>query len=366
MHVHSLEKWKCNIEPELDNSSAEKRTWFVIILTLVMMVAEICAGTFFGSMALLADGWHMGTHAAALGIAAFAYWYARKQKDNPKFTFGTGKVNVLGGYTSSTILIIVAILMIYESVERLLSPIEIHFEEAIAVAALGLVVNLISALMLKDDHHHHHHHHHPDDDHHHHCDDDIEQDHDDHHHLSHECNDPDHHHQNHSDHHHDHGQHQEERAPKDHNLRAAYIHVIADALTSVTAIVALTAGKYLGWAWMDPIMGIVGALVIIRWGIGLAKDTGNILLDCDVNKTKYEAIRKVLESDSDNRIADMHLFKIGSQRIVGMISIVTHYPRSVEHYKSLLSGVADLAHVTIEVNACEGESCIPNSRPQYN
>lgn len=335
MHIHSLEKWKCNIEPESNSSSAEKRTWFVIILTLVMMIAEIGAGTIFGSMALLADGWHMGTHAAALGIAAFAYWYSRKQKDNPKFTFGTGKVNVLGGYTSSTVLIIVALLMIYESAHRLLTPIDIHFEEAIAVAVLGLVVNLISAVMLKDDHHHHHHHH-----------------------SDHDFVDED----NHDHHSHDHDQ--EAPLPRDHNLRAAYIHVIADALTSVMAIVALTAGKYLGWAWMDPVMGIVGALVIIRWGIGLAKDTGSILLDSDVNTERYESIRKVLESDADNRVADMHLFKIGSQRMIGIISIATHYPRGVEHYKSLLSGIADLAHVTIEVNACEGESCIPNTHPQ--
>lgn len=351
MHTHNLEKWKSSIEPELDNSSAEKKTWFVIILTLVMMVAEIGAGSIFGSMALLADGWHMGTHAAALGIAAFAYWYARKQKNNPKFTFGTGKVNILGGYTSSTILIIVAILMIYESAQRLLAPIEIHFEEAIAVAVIGLIVNIISAFMLKDDHHHHHHH----SDHDHSDHDCVAQDHHDHH--------PSDHDDHHSHDHHHHAHHEEDSAPKDHNLRAAYMHVIADALTSVMAIIALTAGKYLGWAWMDPIMGIVGAIVIIRWGIGLAKDTGNILLDCDIKTSKYESIRKVLESDSDNRVADMHLFKIGSQRMVGMISIVTHYPRGVEHYKSLLAGVDNLAHVTIEVNACEGDSCVPNTCP---
>jgi cation diffusion facilitator family transporter len=362
MHIYNLEKWRNQIEPEFDNTSAEKKTWFVIVLTLVMMVLEIGAGTFFGSMALLADGWHMGTHAAALGIAAFAYWYARKQKDNPKYTFGTGKVNVLGGYTSSIILIIIAILMVYESIERLFSPIDIHFEEAIAVAVLGLIVNLVSAFLLKDDHHHHHH-----DDHH----DHVEHEHNDHH-RDHGHAEHDHHHDHHCEHdqhsaHSDHEDHHEEdNGPKDHNLRAAYMHVIADALTSVMAIVALTAGKYLGWAWMDPTMGIVGALVIIRWGIGLAKDTGSILLDSDVHKKRYESIRKVLESDSDNRVADMHLFKIGSQRMVGMISIVTHYPRAVEHYKSLLSGFADLAHVTIEVNACEGESCIPNSRPHDN
>ena len=142
------------------------------------------------------------------------------------------------------------------------------------------------------------------------------------------------------------------------------MHVIADALTSVMAIIALTAGKYLGWAWMDPAMGIVGALVIIRWGIGLAKDTGNILLDSDVNSEEYDSIRKIIEADSDNRVVDMHLFRIGSQRMVGIISIATHYPRKAEHYKSLLDGFKNLAHVTVEVNACEGESCVPNACPQ--
>jgi cation diffusion facilitator family transporter len=327
VHIYNLEKWKCRIKPELNNSNAEKKTWFVIILTFVMMVAEISAGTIFGSMALLADGWHMGTHAAALGIAAFAYWYARKQKDNPKFTFGTGKVNILGGYTSSIVLIIVALLMIAESAHRLMSPIEIHFEEAMVVAAMGLVVNLVSALMLKDDHHHG---------------------------AAHDCGAHDYH---------DNEPHHENSFPKDHNLRAAYMHVIADALTSVMAIIALTAGKFLGWVFMDPVMGVVGALVIIKWGIGLAKDTGSILLDSDVKSETYDSIRKTIEADSDNRVVDIHLFKTGSQRMIGIISIATHYPRKVEYYKSLLGGFKNLAHVTVEVNAYEGESCIPNTRP---
>lgn len=318
MHTQDLDKWKCVIEPEEQNSSAEKRTWYVIALTLFMMIAEIGGGMIFGSMALLADGWHMGTHAAALGISALAYWYARKQKENPKFTFGTGKVSVIGGYTSATILIMVAIMMIYESVERFFSPVEIHFNQAIIVAAIGLVVNIVSALMLKDDHRHGHHEHH---------------------------------------------EHPDLNAPQDHNLRAAYMHVIADALTSVMAIIALTAGKYLGWVWLDPIIGIVGALVIIRWGYGLLKDTSNILLDSDVGPQTYAEIRKILEADSDNRVADFHLFKIGSERMVGLISIVTHYPRPTQHYKSLLKDFPNLAHVTIEIIAYEGDSCVPDTKP---
>jgi cation diffusion facilitator family transporter len=207
-----------------------------------------------------------------------------------------------------------------------MSPIEIHFEEAIVVAILGLVVNLVSALMLKEDHHHHH--------------------------------------QKHT--HYDHEPHHEDSGPNDHNLRAAYLHVIADALTSVLAIIALTAGKFLGWVFMDPVMGVAGALVIIKWGIGLAKDTGSILLDSDVKSETYDSIRKIIEADSDSRVVNMHLTKIGSQRMIGIISIATHYPRKVEHYKSLLGGFKNLAHVTVEVNACEGDSCIPNTRPQYD
>jgi cation diffusion facilitator family transporter len=321
MHTQNLEKWKCVIDPAEQNSGAEKRTWYVIALTLFMMIAEISGGMIFGSMALLADGWHMGTHAAALGISAFAYWYARRQKENPRFTFGTGKVSVIGGYTSSTVLIMVALMMIYESVERFFSPVEIHFNQAIIVAAIGLVVNIVSALMLKDDHQHGYHDHHD---------------------------------------HHDYHKH---HAHQDHNLRAAYMHVIADALTSVMAIIALTAGKYLGWVWLDPIIGIVGAFVIIRWGYGLLKDTSNILLDSDVGPPTYAEIRKILEADSDNRVADFHLFKIGSERMVGLISIVTHYPRPPQHYKSLLKGFPNLAHVTIEVIAYEGESCVPDTKP---
>ncbi|MFH1983749.1 MAG: CDF family Co(II)/Ni(II) efflux transporter DmeF [Pseudomonadota bacterium] len=311
MHTRNIDNWKCDLAPEDADRRAERQTRRVIALTLSMMVVEVGAGWIYGSMALLADGWHMGTHAAALGIAAFAYWYADRNRRNPNFTFGTGKVGVLGGYTSAVVLIIVAVIMIGESIDRLMSPVSIHFNEAIAVAVVGLVVNIVSAVMLQGptghDHDHSHHH--------------------------------------------------------DHNLRAAYLHVLADALTSVFAIVALTAGKFLGWVWMDPVMGGVGALVIINWGRGLLKDTSCILLDRRMDADTVSAIRAAIEADADNRVADIHLWHIGAYRQIAMVSIVTHYPRSPGHYKALLAGFGSLAHISIEVHRCDGPQCIPLARP---
>ena len=226
MHRYTLDRWQHPHRFHINHDKSERSTHRVIALTLIMMVVEIGAGLAFGSMALLADGWHMGTHAVALGITALAYYFARRHADNPRFTFGTGKVGELGGFASAVVLAVVAIIMAAESVQRLISPHAIRFNEAIAVAVAGLIVNVISAFMLQDRHAHDH------------------------------------------EHGRGHG--------RDHNIKAAYLHVLADALTSLLAIVALLAGKAFGWVWMDPLMGIVGAVIITRWAYGLLMDTGGI------------------------------------------------------------------------------------------
>ena len=309
MHIHALQKWKHSHSYNIEDGHSERNTRRVIVLTLSMMIIEITAGYLFGSMALLADGWHMGTHAVALGITAFAYYYARRHSDNPNYSFGTGKVGVLGGFTSAVVLGVIALLIGVESIQRLISPQAIRFNEAIAVAFVGLVVNVISAFLLQERHHH--------------------------------------------GHGHDHGQIKKFR---DHNLRAAYFHVLADALTSVLAVIALFTGKAFGWIWMDPIMGIVGALIISRWSYGLLVDTGKVLLDRDVNQEAVEEIRSIIESDSDNRVADLHVWRVGSHHLSAIVSIVTHFPKSPDHYKKLLTDYDEIAHVTVEVNPCDSES----------
>ncbi|NVK37717.1 MAG: CDF family Co(II)/Ni(II) efflux transporter DmeF [Gammaproteobacteria bacterium] len=287
------------------NPSGEKRTLAVLILTAVTMVAEIVAGSIYGSMALLADGWHMGTHVAAFCITLFAYHYARKHQHNPEFSFGTGKVNVLGGYTSAIALGVVAFVMLIESTQRIFSPHDIAFNQAIFVAIVGLVINLISALLLSDHHHDHHHGHHHSHDH---------------------------------DHHHD------------HNLKAAYMHVLADALTSVLAIVALFAGKYLGWHVLDPIMGIVGAIIISRWAIGLVKQTSPVLLDMNIDAQKRTHIRDSVEKDGPHRILDLHVWKISGDHYAAMLSIETHLNVNADYFKQLLKDETNLSHTTIEVH----------------
>ncbi len=272
----------------------------MIALTATMMVAEIIAGSAFGSMALLADGWHMASHASALSITAFAYWYARRHSGNPRYCFGTGKVSVLGGYTSAVVLGVIAILIAWESITRFFQPVSIRFDEAIVVAFLGLAVNLVSAWMLRDDHDHagHGHHH-------------------------------------------------------DHNLRAAYLHVLADALTSTTAIVALTAGKYAGWVWMDPAMGVVGSVVIARWSYRLIRDCSSILLDGDVDETATSTVREALESDGDTVAADIHVWKLGPTELAAAIAVVAHRPSTPDEYRERLTAVMpSLSHVTLEVNRC--------------
>jgi cation diffusion facilitator family transporter len=317
MHINRLHEWQHSHTYTIDYGHGERNTRRVIALTVMMMVVEIAAGMAFGSMALLADGWHMGTHAIALGITAFAYFFARKHAANPKFSFGTGKVGVLGGFASAVVLAVIALLMGAESVQRLLSPQPIRFNEAIGVAVLGLAVNLVSAFWLRDAPHHHDHSHGEADAH---------------------------------NHHHD------------HNLRAAYLHVVADALTSVLAIVALSTGKLFGWVWMDPFMGIVGGLIILKWSQGLLWDTGKILLDRDVGQGPVDDIRAIIEADSDNRVADIHVWRVGPRHLYAILSIVTHFPKSPEHYKALLAGHDELVHVTVEVNRCESEPCILPSK----
>jgi cation diffusion facilitator family transporter len=311
MHIYNLYKWQHDHRFNVEDVRSERNTWRVIFLTITMMVIEIAAGYYYGSMALLADGWHMGTHGAALGITAFTYWYARKHADNPDYSFGTGKVGVLGGFASAIVLFIVALLIAAESFDRIIHPVQIHFNEALIVAIIGLVVNLISALLLEGGHQHSH-----------------EHDHDDG-----------------SVHH-------------DHNLRAAYLHVIADALTSVLAIIALLAGKFLGWVFLDPVIGIVGALVISKWSFGLLKDTSAILLDRGVAQEMVEKIKTAIERDSDNRVSDIHVWIVGSHQLSTIISIVTHFPKDPEHYKNLLTGFKDLVHVTVEVNKSKDAPCI--------
>lgn len=293
-------------------ATAERRTTAVVALTLAMMVAEIIAGTLTNSMALLADGLHMSTHAAALGIAAFAYWYARKHADDPRYTFGTGKVGALAGFTSAILLAVVAVGMVWESVSRLSETQEIAFDEALWVAVLGLVVNVVSALILGHGHGHGHDHGH---------DHGHGQDHRHHHHAHHE----------------------------DHNLRAAYVHVITDALTSVLAIIALLAGRYAGWWWLDPLMGVAGAIVIVVWAVKLMSNAGAVLLDRNTDRGLEREVLDALEDDGESRVSDLHLWQVGPGHWAAVISVVTSQPREPQHYKDRLAGVHELSHTTVEV-----------------
>ena len=313
MHIHTLHRWQHNHRFHLEHGDSERSTRRVMVLTLGMMVIEIIAGIAFGSMALLADGWHMGTHAVALGIAALAYYFARRHADNPRFSFGTGKVGELGGFASAVVLAVIALIMAVESVQRLITPQTIRFNEAIAVAVVGLIVNVVSAYMLQDRHAHD------------------------------PAAGPAHH--------------------RDHNLKAAYLHVLADALTSVLAIAALLTGKAFGWVWMDPLMGIVGAVIITRWAYGLMMDTGKILVDRDVDPRVVADITGRIEAEADTRVADIHVWRLGTHSLAVIVSIVTHFPRPPAHYKQLLTDLPEVEHVTVEVIPCEGEPCVKAAVP---
>jgi cation diffusion facilitator family transporter len=320
VHIYNLEKWTHSHRFSNHSRGAEKRTAWVVVLTFTMMVVEIAAGMLYGSMALLADGWHMSTHAAALGISVFAYGYARKHRDSRAFAFGTGKVGVLGGFASAVALVVVALFMTVESIERLVAPVRINFNEAIVVATVGLVVNLISALILGHSDHHHHT-----------ADDE----------------DPDHHHHHHTD----------------HNLKAAFMHVMADALTSLFAILALVAGKWWAWTWLDPFMGIVGAGIISLWAYGLLHTTARILIDSDVSEGTLERIRRAIEADHDNRVVDLHAWKIDGNQMALLVSLVTHFPQRIPHYRGLLREFPAIRHVTFEVIQAPGPPCLDKINP---
>jgi cation diffusion facilitator family transporter len=336
MHDRTIEPWQHDHAFGQDRTRpGERAVRLVIVLTAVTMVIEIAAGLAFGSMALLADGLHMGSHAAALGVAAVAYWYARRHARDPAFSFGTGKVNALGGFASAILLGIFALLMAWESLWRFVEPVAISFDQAIGVAVLGLAVNGVSAVLLTRgaSHHHAHHHHHHDHRHH------------DHRHA--EAPDP--------------GRgdrggaaaHEHDRGGKDHNLGAAYLHVLADALTSLLAIVALLAGKYLGLAWMDPMMGVVGAVLVTVWAWGLARQSGGVLLDRQAPEALRRDIGRAIEGGgSGDRLTDLHVWAIGPDIYAAELAVVSDRPREPDHYKAKLPADRGLMHVTVEVRAC--------------
>lgn len=320
MHTDALGHWQHDHTFDQEKPrSGERRTLLVIALTASMMVAEIAAGLMLGSMALLADGLHMASHTAALSIAAVAYIFARRHARNRSWSFGTGKVNALGGFASAVVLVLVVLIMAWESTERFFQPVAIVFDQALIVAVIGLAVNGVSAWILNPHDHavaHHHGHGH-----------------------GRQGGDAAHHH----GHVNEHG---------DHNLRAAYLHVVADAVTSVLAIVALLAGKLYGLIWMDPLMGIVGAVLVARWAWSLLRDTGRVLLDREASGALRTAVETAIEGDGDDRIVDLHVWSIGPRIYAAIISVVTHDPKPPEHYKKRLPDDIGIVHATVEVHHC--------------
>ena len=308
MHSHTLDDWRHeHVFLGAAHDRNERRTWLVVGLTAAMMVVEIAGGAIFGSMALLADGWHMSTHAGALAIAAFAYRFARRHARDPRFAFGTGKMGDLAGFASAVVLALVALAIGSESAVRLFQPVPIHYAEATAIAVLGLAVNLASAWLLGAGHDHDHEHDH-----------------------------------GHDDHAHDH----------DHNLRAAFWHVMADALTSVLAIAGLLAAWSYGWNWADPVIGVVGALVIAHWAWRLIRDSGAVLLDAAADQPLAAAIRSRLEQGHD-RIADLHVWRVGPGHHAAIVALVSDAPLPVEQYEARLADLARLSHVTVEIHRCD-------------
>lgn len=309
MPTHDLSNWSHEHVFDTGNQVAERGTRLVMWITAAMMVIEIFAGWWFNSMALLADGWHMSSHAVAIGLSAFAYAAARKYARDPRFAFGTWKIEVLGGFSSAIFLLGVAALMVFSSVERIISPQAIHYQEAIIIAALGLVVNLVCALILGKAHDHHH----------------------------------DHGHEHHGHHH-------------DLNLKSAYLHVVADAATSVLAIVALGGGWMYGWSWLDPVMGIVGALLVAKWAQGLLTETGKILLDREMDHPVVDEIREVIETPEncgETRIVDLHVWRVGKGVYSCAISVITYdQTLTPARIRQDLAIHEEIVHTTIEIQLC--------------
>ncbi|MFH1054627.1 MAG: CDF family Co(II)/Ni(II) efflux transporter DmeF [Candidatus Altiarchaeota archaeon] len=304
MHHSHLMEWQHHHSFNRDKKSLEKVALIVVAITFLMMIAEILFGWLTHSMALLADGWHMGTHAFALGISVIAYTVARKQSENARFTFGTWKIEILGAYSSALILGLVAVIMAYTSVERLIHPLNIIYNEAIAVAIIGLIVNLVCIAILNRGstpytHEHHNH-------------DDL-------------------------------------------NFRSAYLHVIADSLTSVFAITALLGAKYYNLNWLDPVMGLVGAFLIARWSALLLRDSASILLDHKMVSSLSNDIKEIIESDGDSKVCDLHLLQVADEKYASIISVVTARKYSVKYYKERLKKVHELTHITIEINECKSD-----------
>ena len=307
--------WQHHHTFNVGNPAAEKGTRVVMWITAAMMVVEISAGWWFNSMALLADGWHMSSHAFAIGLSAFAYAAARRYSADPRFAFGTWKIEILGGFASAIFLLGVAGMMVFGSVERIFSPQPIHYQEAIIVAILGLLVNIVCAMILGNAHHNHGHHH-------------------------------GHEHDKHGHHHH-----------HDLNLKSAYLHVIADAATSVLAIFALVGGMLYGWAWLDPVMGIVGAILVATWAKNLLIETAKVLLDREMDHPVVEEIREVIETQDDpdeTRIADLHVWRVGKEAYACAVSIVTHSQNlTPEQIRQRLSIHEEIVHTTIEIHRCD-------------
>ena len=333
MHTESIEHWLHDHTFGQDRKvSGERRTLIVIVITAATMVAEIAAGIAFGSMALLADGLHMGSHASALAISAFAYYYTRRRARDARFNFGTGKVNSLAAFASAVMLVVFALVMAGQSLRRFISPVEIGFNWAILVAVVGLAVNGVCLLILGAREHFH-----------------AEPG------SGHESHSREHDHGHDHEHDHDHERHHHEHhAPehRDQNLWSAYLHVLADAMTSLLAIFALLGAKYLGQVWLDPFMGVVGAVLVVHWSWGLLRSSAHVLLDMQAPQHVRNAIRRALEAEDDNRVSDLHVWVVGPGIYAAEIALITSSPKAPNHYFELLPSEIPLVHVTVQVHRC--------------